>query len=80
MTMTISAIYTQGVLRPVNPLDLPEGTQVELRVMQPTEAEAWRVRLSNFWDELDAVAQEIGAMWPSGVSALQAVREGRRDL
>jgi len=30
------------------------------------------------WANLDALAAEIGAHWPKGVSAEQAVSEGRR--
>ena len=30
------------------------------------------------WDELDSLAAEIGARWPKGVSAAQAVAEARR--
>jgi len=30
------------------------------------------------WANLDALAAEIGARWPKGVSAAQAVSEGRR--
>jgi prevent-host-death family protein len=30
------------------------------------------------WDELDRLAKEIGKRWPEGVSAAQAVSEGRR--
>lgn len=30
------------------------------------------------WDELDSLAAEIGAAWPEGVSAAQAVAEQRR--
>ncbi len=29
-------------------------------------------------DELDSLAAEIGARWPNGVSAVQAVSEARR--
>ncbi len=32
------------------------------------------------WSTLDRVAREIGARWPRGRSATDAVREGRRDL
>jgi prevent-host-death family protein len=32
------------------------------------------------WASLDRVAREIGARWPRGRSAVEAVREGRRDL
>jgi len=30
------------------------------------------------WDDLDRLAKEIGKRWPEGVSAAQAVSEGRR--
>lgn len=30
------------------------------------------------WANLDTLAAEIGARWPKGVSAAQAVQEGRR--
>jgi prevent-host-death family protein len=30
------------------------------------------------WDKLDTLAAEIGAKWPKGVSAAQAVSEARR--
>ena len=30
------------------------------------------------WAELDMLAAEIGARWPAGVSAAEAISEGRR--
>jgi prevent-host-death family protein len=32
------------------------------------------------WAELDQLAAEIGARWQEGVSAAEAVAEGRREL
>ena len=32
------------------------------------------------WTDLDSLAAEIGARWPTQVSAVDAVREGRREL
>ena len=32
------------------------------------------------WSDLDRLAVEIGARWPRGRSAVEAVREGRRRL
>jgi prevent-host-death family protein len=32
------------------------------------------------WSDLDRLATEIGARWPAGVTAAEAVREGRREL
>jgi prevent-host-death family protein len=39
------------------------------------QAEAWRV-----WAEMDELTKEISARWPKGVSAVEAVEEGRREL
>jgi prevent-host-death family protein len=30
------------------------------------------------WSDIDRLAAEIGARWPAGVTAVDAVREGRR--
>jgi prevent-host-death family protein len=32
------------------------------------------------WSDLDRLAAEIGARWPAGVTAADAVGEGRREL
>ena len=32
------------------------------------------------WSTLDRLARELGARWPKGWSATEAIREGRRDL
>jgi hypothetical protein len=32
------------------------------------------------WTDLDRLAAEIGTRWPARVSAVDAVREGRREL
>lgn len=37
-------------------------------------------RRSSVWTDLDELAAEIGARWPAKVSAVDAVREGRREL
>lgn len=37
-------------------------------------------RRSPVWTDLDELAAEIGARWPTKVSAVDAVREGRREL
>lgn len=34
--------------------------------------------IQNAWAKLDLLAAEINARWPQGVSAADAVREGRR--
>ena len=39
-----------------------------------------RERDEAIWRDLDRLAKEIGAVWPKGVSAVDAVREQRREL
>ena len=35
---------------------------------------------AHFWANMDRLAAEIGARWPEGLSAADAVSEQRRDL
>jgi prevent-host-death family protein len=37
-------------------------------------------RSAAVWSTIDRVAREISRRWPKGVSATEAVREGRREL
>lgn len=46
---------------------------------QPLTGEE-RERFEALWKEREALAQRIARTWPKGVSAVDAVREGRRDL
>jgi predicted DNA-binding antitoxin AbrB/MazE fold protein len=39
MTQNVDAIYDQGVFRPVEPVILPEGTRVHLRVEEENGAD-----------------------------------------
>ena len=36
--------------------------------------------LAAWWAEVDKLAAEIGAKWPKGVSAADAIKEDRREL
>ena len=38
MTIHTEAIYEQGVLKPIQPLELAEGTRVEITIVTPTQA------------------------------------------
>ena len=39
-----------------------------------------KAELRQIWADIDELAKEIGAVWPKGVSAVDAVREQRREL
>ncbi|HMV48026.1 MAG TPA: antitoxin family protein [Blastocatellia bacterium] len=54
--MHIKAVYEQGILRPVNPLYLLEGEQVELTLVSLPEVESQRLSQAeqNAW-ELESI-------------------------
>ncbi|MCI0438125.1 MAG: type II toxin-antitoxin system Phd/YefM family antitoxin [Chloroflexi bacterium] len=54
--------------------------QVIARIVPAQDEESERAEALRIWAEMDELAQEIGARWPSGVSALEAVQEQRREL
>jgi predicted DNA-binding antitoxin AbrB/MazE fold protein len=63
MTMSIEAVYEHGVLRPVRPLDLPEGKRVGLTLVTLAEVEARRVaRAERNAREIEIINQNIDAL------------------
>ena len=55
MDETITAIYEQGVLRPLTPLELPEHARVEITIRVPTNAADHR-------RQVDQVLQAAGLL------------------
>jgi len=54
--------------------------RVIARLVPASAPELDAADLSAVWTDLDRLAAEIGARWPSGVTAADAVSEGRREL
>lgn len=54
MNPTIPAIYDAGVFRPLTPVDLPDGTQVEVQVSLANQGKTtrWRPLIDNTDTEL----------------------------
>lgn len=52
----IHAVYENGVFRPTEPVDLPESSKVELRLVAPVAGES----------RLDAIYDILGARFESG--------------
>src|SRR5687767_4042729 len=50
------------------------------RLIPAAPAPASSTEVETFLDEMDRIAAEIGKRWPSGVTAAEAVSEGRRSL
>ncbi len=46
----------------------------------PMREQVEEEKVQKIMRDLDRLAAEIGEKWPEGVSAVEAVREGRRDL
>ena len=55
MNQTVQAIYENGVLRPLQPLDLPEDKIVSIDVRDETETETETIR-----EKADRVMREAG--------------------
>lgn len=61
-------------------IDITYRGEVVARIVAPESPEAMRDRSRQAWDRLDELAKQVSAVWPKGVSAVEAVREQRREL
>ncbi len=61
-------------------IDITYRGEVVARIVAPESPEAMRDRSQKAWDRLDELAKQVSAVWPKGVSAVEAVREQRREL
>jgi predicted DNA-binding antitoxin AbrB/MazE fold protein len=63
MTTSVEAIYEQGVLRPLTPLDLAEGTKITIVLLEPIAAKlaVMREAMSDplFLADLQEVAEDF---------------------
>jgi prevent-host-death family protein len=59
--------------------DITYHGQVVARVIPASQARS-TADDRDVWSDLDRLAAEIGAHWPMGISATDAVQEGRREL
>ena len=50
------------------------------RLVPVEDAESKRVHVEAVWVGMDEIALEIGASWPKEVSAVEAVKERRREF
>ena len=60
-------------------IDVTHHGRVVARLV-PVRPPRRRSRRPAVWSTIDEVAREIGRRWPKGMSAADALREGRRDL
>ena len=50
------------------------------RLIPVEDEDAKRAADAAIWADMDKLAERIGKHWPAGVSAVEAVREQRREL
>lgn len=61
-------------------IDITYRGKIVARLVPVSKPERHTTPSSEIWTSLDQLAAEIGAHWPKNVSAVDAVRERRRDL
>lgn len=72
---TIKAIYSEGVFRPVDPVELPEGSWVEVSFIEHTETQS----RANGVATLPLVGEELAALLKR-IDALALESETKPDL
>lgn len=61
-------------------IDITYYGEVVARLVPAREVKTKAEELSDLWDEMDRLAQEVSAQWSGSPSAVDAVRESRREL
>lgn len=61
-------------------IDITRRGRVVARLVPVEAPKEKKAEASRVWADMDQLAQEIGARWPAGVTAAEAVREQRRDI
>ena len=59
---------------------LTEDGELVARLVPASAAATLDARTNAAWSELEALAVRIGAKWPKGVTAEEAIRDVRREL
>ena len=76
--------HTSAILRRVRDrkesIDITHRGKVVARLVPAVGDELNDQRLAELFAELDELSARISASWPEGVSAVDAVREQRREL
>lgn len=76
-------VRTSEILRRVREnrasVDVTYHGQVVARIV-PVPQSPDEKALKRFWERRDRLGEEVGKHWPKGVSAVDAIREGRQEL
>ena len=82
MTTTAAAIYENGVLRPLSPLPLAEGTRVEVTVRHEAASLAPKAgrtgaELARIWPTLSHLSEEESAAFERDLAVVRAAEGGQ---
>lgn len=61
-------------------IDITYYGEVVARLVPVKEVKTRPEELAELWTEMDRLAQEVSAQWTGSPDAVNAVREGRREL
>ena len=61
-------------------IDVTHHGNVVAQIVPVETDEERRLRVRQVWERMDRVSEQISAKWSDSVSAVDAVREQRRDL
>ncbi len=77
-------VHTSEILRRVRdqrePIDVTLRGRVIARLVPVERPHPTTKELDQWWEKHRSLAEEISEHWPEGVSAVDAVREDRREL
>jgi len=77
MTTTAAAIYEHGVLRPLSPLPLAEGTRVEVTVTDVISGGRTGAELAGRWAALPHLSAEEAVAFERDEAAIRAAEAER---
>lgn len=61
-------------------IDITYYGEVVARLVPAKQVKPSAEDLASLWDEMDRLAEQVSAKWSGSPSAVDAVREGRREL
>jgi predicted DNA-binding antitoxin AbrB/MazE fold protein len=76
--MTIKAVYENGVFKPSEPVELTEGTVVELTLLDSNGQPVPAAEVAEAFERIAAMPLESGATTPSNRDHDKALYGGRR--
>jgi antitoxin (DNA-binding transcriptional repressor) of toxin-antitoxin stability system len=62
------------------PVEILDQGQVVAMIVPAADPPPTQEELDAYWNEWDELSEDIGKVWPEGVTAVDAINDVRRDL